>query len=148
MCVRSLANACHSQSRNSRVLMLESWVGGKRPLNTGMAHWSTTCRASSANQYSNEQSLYLEYLLKKPCRSQTHVSNVRWKTADGVETEGRDLREPKIIHVRNCFAEGSFSLPFVEYLNPARINSMCYSEQVFQDTLQDSKLKLMQQIHD
>ena len=128
--------------------MLESWIGGKRPSNTGMAHWSATRRASSANRYSNEQSLYLEYLLKKPCWSQTRVSNVRWKTADGVETEERDLCEPKIIHVRNCFMEGSFSLPFIEYLNPARINSMRYSEQVFQDALQDSKLKLMQQIHD
>ena len=44
--------------------MLESWAGGKRPSNMGMAYWSATHHAPSANQHSDEQSLYLKNLLK------------------------------------------------------------------------------------
>ena len=147
VCIWSLANACHLQSWNSRVWMLESWAGGKRPSNMGMAYWSATHHAPSANQHSDEQSLYLKDLLKKPGWLQPCVSsNVRWKTADSVETEWRNLYEPKIMHVRNCLVEGSCSLPFVEYLNLVEIDSMHYLKSVLQNTLQDSELELMQQI--
>ena len=40
------------------------------------------------------------------------------------------------------------SSPFVEYLDPARINNIHYVEQVFQDILQDSNFEFVQQIHD
>ena len=50
--------------------------------------------------------------------------------------------------IRDCFTEGTLSSPFVENFDLARIDSVQYAEQVFQNSLQNTKLELMEQIHD
>ena len=91
--------------------------------------------------------LYLENMLKKPCRSLACIRHIWRETPDCIQSKGRYSCESIGTLVSDYIAQQMLSTLFIEYVDLSRINSVDYSEQMFENRLENAELEFMEQIY-